>query len=64
MEEKKVSFEDQMTRLDEIVNEINDKALPLDESLKLYEEGQKIIKDIQKTLKTAQEKIEEVIEVK
>lgn len=62
--EKKNNFEEQMARLDEIVNEIADKALPLDESLKLFEEGQKIIKELQKTLKEAQEKIEEVIDVK
>ena len=62
--ENKLNFEQQMKRLNEIVNEISDKALPLEESLKLYEEGQKIVENLQKTLKEAQEKIESVIEVK
>ena len=60
--EQKINFEKEMARLNEIVNEINDKALPLDESLKL--EGQEIVKRIRETLKVAQEQIEEVIEIK
>ena len=37
MAEKKIDFAKQSERLDQIVQEISSKALPLDESLKLYE---------------------------
>ena len=44
MSEKKVDFKKEIARLDEIVDEVSSKTLSLDESLKLYEEGMKIIK--------------------
>jgi exodeoxyribonuclease VII small subunit len=33
------TFEDALQRLEEIVHQLEDGALPLDESLRLYEEG-------------------------
>ena len=48
--EKKLDFKKEMERLDEIVDKISNKALPLDEALKLYEEGVKIVKDLEKQL--------------
>ena len=47
MLEKKIDFAKEIERLDEIVNEVSSKALPLEESLKLYEEGNKIIKKLE-----------------
>ena len=38
-EKKKVSLEAAMARLEEIVSEMESEKLPLDKSLKLYEEG-------------------------
>ena len=61
-ESKKINFEEKIKRLDEIVDSISIKSLSLDESLLLYEEGNKIIKELEKTLKEAQENIKEVIE--
>lgn len=61
--EKELNFEEKMSKLNEIVNNISDKALPLDEALKLYEEGNAIIKELEKALKDAEQKIEEVIEI-
>ena len=61
-ESKKINFEEKIKRLDEIVDSISNKSLSLDESLLLYEEGNKIIKELEKTLKKAQENIKEVIE--
>ena len=46
MSEKKINFKESLDRLDEIVNQISSKALSLDESLALYEEGSKIIKEL------------------
>ena len=61
---EKVDFKKNIERLDEIVNLISNKSLSLEESLKLYEEGQQIIKLLSEELKAAEEKIETVIEIK
>jgi len=63
-EEKKYDFEASLNKLEEIVNKINDQSLGLDESLKLYEEGTKIVKELETALKKASEEVEKVIEVK
>lgn len=62
--EKTFDFEKEMQRLDEIVANISSEKLPLDECLKLYKEGQEIIKKLEKALKEAEEKVEKVIESK
>ena len=64
MAEKKINFEKQVQRLDEIVEKISSRALPLDESLKLYEEGNKIIHELEEVLKEAQEKVEKIVDIK
>ena len=60
-EEKQVNFEEELNRLKQIVNNIQQKELPIDESLKLYEEGQKIISLLTEELKQAENKVEKVI---
>ena len=62
--EEKMKFEDKLKRLDEIVETMSNKSLSLDDSIALYEEGNKIIKDLEKALKVAENKIEKVIESK
>ena len=64
MPEEKIDFEKEMKRLDEIANKISSQDLPLDECLALYQEGQKIIKNLEKALAKAAEKVEKVIETK
>ena len=64
MPEEKIDFEKEMKRLDEIANKISSQDLPLDERLALYQEGQKIIKNLEKALAEAAEKVEKVIETK
>ncbi len=64
MEEERIDFEKQMQKLDEIVEKISSSNLPLDECLALYQEGQKIIKSLEKALEEAKEKVEKVIETK
>ena len=39
----KTTFESSMARLDEIVNELEKNERPLDESIKLFEEGLKLV---------------------
>ena len=51
-----------MNRLEQIVNDIQQKDISIDESLKLFEEGQKIIKELSEELKKAEAKVEKVIE--
>lgn len=63
MPEKKIDFAKKSERLDEIVEEISSKALPLEESLKLYEEGMKIIQELEAVLKEAEEKVEKIITI-
>ena len=61
MEEKAINFEEELNHLKQIVNDIQEKDLSIDESLKLYEEGQKIIATLSEELKKAEEKVEKVI---
>ena len=61
---EKIDFEKEMKRLDEIVAQISSQDLPLDECLALYQEGQKIIKNLENALSEAKEKVEKVIETK
>ena len=63
MSEKKIDFEKELKRLDEIVNKIQDESLPLDESVKLYEEGNKIIAVLKEELAKAEEKIENIVDI-
>ena len=63
MPEEKVNFEKELNRLNEIVNLIQDESLPLEESVKLYEEGNKIIALLEAELKKAEEKIENIVAI-
>ena len=64
MAEKKIDFKKNMDRLEEIVNTISSQTLSLEESLKLYEEGKYIIKVLSEELKLAEEKVENVVDIK
>lgn len=60
MTNKEKTFEEKMVRLEDIVKEIDKAEASLDENLKLYIEGVELIKDIEKTLTDAKEKIQKV----
>ena len=64
MSEKKIDFAKEMKRLEEIVDKVSSRALPLDESLKLYEEANEIIKQLEKSLKEASDKVEQIVNIK
>ena len=64
MSEKKIDFQTGVKRLEEIVEMISNKTLPLDESLKLYEEGKKIVKELSLELEEAEKKIENIVDIK
>lgn len=59
-----INFEQEMKKLDEIVSKISSQDLPLDECLALYQEGQAIIKNLEKALEDAKDKVEKVVETK
>ncbi len=59
--ENKPNIEERLTRLDEIVEKISSQTLSLDDSLALYEEGKKIISELEKELDSAKEKVEKII---
>ena len=61
---EKVDFKKNIERLDEIVELISNKALSLEESLKLYEEGKEIIKLLSHELEEAEKKVENIVDIK
>ena len=64
MKEEKVDFKKNLDRLEEIVSSISNQTLNLEDSLKLYEEGKAIIKLLSEELKAAEEKVENIVDIK
>ena len=52
-----LTFEQAMQRLEDIVNQLETGKCPLDESMKLFDEGTKLVAFCSDTLKTAEQKI-------
>jgi len=59
-----LKFEEAMARLETIVSELENGDLPLDESLKIFEEGIKLSKACLKLLDDAERKVEVLIQDK
>ena len=57
-EKKKMSLEESMTRLEEIVKEMESEKLSLEKSLKLYEEGIGLVEKCSSELENAKRKIQ------
>ncbi len=57
MSAKKVTFEEQLTRLEEIVAALEAGDAPLADSLKLFEEGTKLIAACTKQLDQAEQQV-------
>lgn len=57
MAEKKLSFEEALGRLDEIVRHLEKGDLPLSESLELFEEGSGLLKNCSAMLDEAEQKV-------
>lgn len=60
----KMTFEEKLGRLSEIVEKLEGKAMGLEESLKLYQEGKALSTELAKELEEAKLKIEELSESK
>ena len=54
---KKLSFEQSMARLDEIVRQLEKGDMPLNDSLALFEEGTALIRSCEKQLDEAEQKV-------
>lgn len=59
-EEERPSFEEALTKLEAIVEKLDDEDITLEESVQLYEEGLKLSKICSDTLENAELKIEEI----
>lgn len=59
-----LTYEQATKRLEEIVSILEDGAMPLEESLALYEEGIKLSEFCMKKLQNAKQKIIDINEVK
>ena len=57
MAEKKLTFEQAMARLEEIVRALEQGDAPLDQALSLYEEGAKLMKQCVTMLDKAEQKV-------
>ena len=58
MEEKKeLSFEEGLQRLEQVVRALEDTATPLEESLKLFEEGVGLVRQCSKQLDQAEKRV-------
>lgn len=64
MEKENINFKKELEKLEEIVNKIESGDLSLDESLKEYEKGAKLIKELEQAIKEAQDKVEQIIDTK
>lgn len=57
MAEKKMTFEQSMTRLEEIVKALEHGDAPLEQSLTLFEEGSKLLRQCTGMLDKAEQKV-------
>ncbi len=58
--EERPSFEEALTKLEAIVEKLDDDEITLEASVQLYEEGLKLSKICSETLENAELKIEEI----
>jgi exodeoxyribonuclease VII small subunit len=57
MAKKTLSFEQQLNRLEEIVGILDEGNIPLDEMLKIYEEGMNLASEMKNYLEKAEQKV-------
>ena len=61
-EKKEISFEQAISRLEEIVKDLENGNASLDSSLKLFEEGVKLVSECKKQLDTAEQRVKLLLE--
>jgi exodeoxyribonuclease VII small subunit len=58
---KKTAFEDNIKRIEEIIGYIEGNQVSLDESVKYFEEGMKLIKECENQLETTKKKVVKLV---
>lgn len=61
MDRKKTTFEEDMQRLEQIVRALERGDVPLEESLKLFQEGTALVQSCQKRLDDAKLQVQKVL---
>jgi len=61
MDEKKMSFEEALKRLEKIVQEMESGTMELDAMISAFEEGQRLVKSCSAKLNEVEKKIEKVV---
>ena len=61
MTKKNLNFEDSLAKLEGIVDALEDNDVSLEQSVKKFEEGIKLVKDCQKQLKEAELKVNKLM---
>ncbi|MDR6122441.1 exodeoxyribonuclease VII small subunit [Neobacillus drentensis] len=59
--EKKLSFEDAMTKLEQIVDKLEEGDVPLEEAILFYKEGMELSKLCHDKLKSVEEQLTQII---
>lgn len=60
-ENKELTFEQAITKLEEIVNKLEEEDVPLEKAMNYYQEGMKLSKICDDILKKAQEKMVNIL---
>ena len=60
MTKKKLAFESALKRLEEIVNKLESGEIPLEESIKVFEEGEQLVRFCMDTLNEAEKKVKKL----
>jgi exodeoxyribonuclease VII small subunit len=55
---KKPDFEESLARLEEVVRKLESANLPLDQAMRLFEEGMQLSRDCQRQLEQAEARVE------
>ena len=61
MSKKNATFEENMNRLEQIVRAMERGDVPLEESLKLFQEGTALVKDCGKLLDEAEQQVTKIV---
>lgn len=61
MAEKKQKFEDKITELETIINELENGNIPLEDSIEKYTKAMKLVKECDEELKSVEAKVNKIV---
>lgn len=61
MAEKKQKYEDKITELETIINELENGNIPLEDSIEKYTKAMKLVKECDEELKSVEEKVNKIV---